>query len=301
MTSRNWRAPVALLFGCVVFAGFKERSASAAPHFRPFEEMKRVTDGRRSRARIWVDDDGKPVHFLAPPPDGYGATDLASAYHLPKSGGSGMMIGTILGGTHYKNAEADNAKYREAYGLPPCTKASGCFTQIDGKGGTDFASEGGCDHDVDETSLDLAMLTAGCPECKIILVEPNGTSDADAVNMAISKGAVTLSISWGYGENGISLDDDKDWTHSGIGIFVATGDSGYFTPQQELSYPSTSLVWSLLGAPNSRARMRHAAGTKSCGKEAAAAVANHSTSPRGRRTPAAPSARWRTWRPSQTA
>jgi len=241
MTSRNWRAPLALFFGCLAFSGLGERSARAEPYFRRLDDMKRVPDGRHSHARILVDDNGQPQVLPAPPPDGFGPADLASAYHLPKSGGNGLLITTILGGTHYKNAEADLAKYRDAYGLPPCTKANGCFIQVDGKGGTDFASDGGCDNDIGETALDLDMLSAGCPDCKIMVVEPNGTSDGDAIKTAIGKGAVAISISWGYGENGVSQSDDKAWTHPGIAIFVATGDSGYFSPQQELSYPATSL------------------------------------------------------------
>jgi hypothetical protein len=66
-------------------------------------------------------------------PDGLGASDLASAYDLPKSGGEGVTV-AIVDAHDDPTAEADLAVYRKQYGLPACTLASGCLRIVNQSG-----------------------------------------------------------------------------------------------------------------------------------------------------------------------
>lgn len=68
---------------------------------------------------------------------GYGATELAKAHGIPPSAGkagSGRTI-AILGTGAYPNLESDLTIYRDTYGLPRCTTASGCLKVVDYRGG----------------------------------------------------------------------------------------------------------------------------------------------------------------------
>ena len=67
-------------------------------------------------------------------PDGFGPSDLHSAYQLPSStGGSGQTV-AIVDAFDNPDAEADLAVYRAQYGLPPCTTANGCFKKVNQNG-----------------------------------------------------------------------------------------------------------------------------------------------------------------------
>lgn len=70
-------------------------------------------------------------------PSGFGPADLRAAYDITGSGSSATTI-AIVDACHYKTAEADLGVYRSQFGLPPCTKANGCFKQVDRNRGTDF-------------------------------------------------------------------------------------------------------------------------------------------------------------------
>ncbi len=151
---------------------------------------------------------------------------METAYGLPSTGGKGTLIATYIG-SHYTNAESDAAAYRSKFGMTPCTSADGCFTQITDSGGTDFSGvkDDGCNGSVGEESLDMDMLMAGCPNCKILLIE--GGDNAAAVATAKARGAVSLSMSWGYGPESES-DCNKNFTPlPGLALFGASGDAGY--------------------------------------------------------------------------
>ena len=84
------------------------------------------------------------------------------------------------------------------FGLPACTTANGCFTEVNQTGGSPLPTpDAGWDG---ETSLDLDMVSALCPLCHIVLVEANSNSDSDlgtAVNEAVSLGAKVVDNSYG--------------------------------------------------------------------------------------------------------
>jgi hypothetical protein len=170
----------------------------------------------------------------AAPPAGFGPSDLQSAYNLPSTGGSGQTI-AVVDAYDDPTAEADLAVYRATYGLPACTTANGCFTKVNEEGQQD-------DYPADdtytgwslETSLDLDMVSASCPDCHILLVEANSTTDADlaaAEDTAARLGATEISNSYGGDESDEMLQYESAYSHPGIAITASSGDGGFGVPQ----------------------------------------------------------------------
>jgi subtilase family serine protease len=123
-------------------------------------------------------------------PSGYGPTNLDSAYKLSATGGSGQTV-AIVDAMNDPNAASDLATYRSQWGLPACTTNSGCFRQLNQNGAASPlpANDAGW---AGEESLDIDMVSAICPLCKIILVEANSATNADlyaAENEAVALGA----------------------------------------------------------------------------------------------------------------
>ncbi|WP_345045868.1 carboxypeptidase regulatory-like domain-containing protein [Streptomyces sannanensis] len=168
-------------------------------------------------------------------PAGFGPVDLQSAYNLP-SGGSTETV-AIVDAFDNPNVEADLAVYRQQYGLPPCTTANGCFKKIDQRGGTNYPPpDSGW---AAEIALDVDMVSATCPTCKILLVEADDSNIENlgaAVNQAVAQGAKYVSNSYGGREGSDQTQaDDAYFNHPGVAITVSTGDYGY-----GVSYPSSS-------------------------------------------------------------
>jgi subtilase family serine protease len=127
------------------------------------------------------------------------------------------------------NAESDLATYRNQYGLPACTSASACFAKVnqDGKPGEypDPDPEWAL-----ETSLDLDMVSAACPQCRILLVEADSSGFDDmatAVETAANLGATVISNSWATEEFAGEAAENPRFDHPGIPTLFATGDWGY--------------------------------------------------------------------------
>ena len=100
-------------------------------------------------------------------PSGYFPADLRSAYKLTSSGSASQTIG-IVDAFDAPTAEADLATYRSQFGLPACTTANGCFRKINQSGGTTPpAANTGWGQEI---ALDIEMVSAICPQCKILLV-----------------------------------------------------------------------------------------------------------------------------------
>ncbi|HEY2514835.1 MAG TPA: MYXO-CTERM sorting domain-containing protein [Polyangiaceae bacterium] len=211
---------------------------------RPFKSLcsaSSVPGVKHCLAKVVTNDQGLIVPF-AGPQGGLTAQDLQSAYALPTTGGNGRLIAAV-DAYDYPNAEADLAAYRSQFGLPPCTSANGCFQKVDENGGTNLPGTdpaGGCDSGWSgEAALDLQMLSAACPDCKIMLVEasaPDG-SLATGVDTAVKLGAVAVSNSYGGGEDSSGGDrsQEADYTHAGVLITVSAGDEGFGA-----EYPATS-------------------------------------------------------------
>ncbi|GHJ98294.1 S53 family peptidase [Streptomyces sp. NPDC003753] len=177
-------------------------------------------------------------------PAGYGPASLQAAYKLPSStGGSGQTV-AIVDAYDDPNAEADLAVYRSQYGLSACTTANGCFKKVDQNGGTSYPR--GDSGWAEEISLDLDMVSAACPNCKILLVEASSASMTNlgtAVNTAVRLGAKFVSNSYGGSESSSDATYDSSYfNHPGVAITVSSGDNGY-----GVEYPAASKYVTAVG------------------------------------------------------
>jgi subtilase family serine protease len=164
-------------------------------------------------------------------PSGYGPSDLRSAYNVASAAASmgGSETVALVDAMDDPNAASDLATYRSTYGIPACTAASGCFRKFNQTGGTSYPS--GNSGWGEEISLDLDMVSAICPNCKIILVEASSTSLANlgtAVNEAAKLGATQISNSYGGSESSAETTySSQYYEHPGIDITASSGDGGY--------------------------------------------------------------------------
>jgi alpha-tubulin suppressor-like RCC1 family protein len=187
------------------------------------------------------------------PGGGLSPKELQDAYNLPEHGGSSSTI-AVVDGPADPYAESDVNAYRKYFGLPECTKASGCFRQVNEHGEPIEPKTVGGWHI--ETSLDLDMVTAACPECHIILIEAQNEEIglAEANNEAVKLGASVVTNSWNYGfEKGnpansavnctfqrcITAGEEEAYesyfNHPGTPILFSGGDYGY-----AVRYPTVS-------------------------------------------------------------
>ena len=178
---------------------------------------------------------------------GLSPQDLQSAYKIPLSGGSGQTV-AVVDAYGYFHAESDLAEYRARYGLPPCTKANGCFKKLNQQGQELKFPEEEPGWDV-EQALDLDMVSAACPSCHIVLVEATSETPfpndlAESVNTAVKAGANEVSNSYGlpeeYCKEGLECTPfAPDYSHPGVFITASSGDRGYdnFYPPFEAKSP----------------------------------------------------------------
>jgi subtilase family serine protease len=186
---------------------------------------------------------------------GLSPKDLRSAYNLPSTGGSGSTI-AVVDGPADPEAESDLAVYRKEYGLPACTKANGCFKQVNEHGESHKPAASG-EWNV-EISLDLDMVSAACSECHITLIEAASQKPGllEAQKAAAELGVTAVSNSWNFGFEAfnsanpkycetelepecitkkVEEEDDLYFNQLGIPIFFSGGDYGY-----AVRYPAVS-------------------------------------------------------------
>ena len=149
---------------------------------------------------------------------GFGPSDLASAYNMPTTGGTGQVV-AIVDAFDNPNVTSDLAEYRSNFGLPAAN-----FTKYNQEGQTSGYPEGNSGWGV-EIDLDVEMVSAACPNCTIILVEANNNSNSNlglAVDEAVKLGATVVSNSYSGGGS-----TESDYDHKGVTILASAGDSGY--------------------------------------------------------------------------
>jgi Predicted protease len=181
-------------------------------------------------------------------PAGYGPADLQSAYRLPSAAaGSGQTV-AVVDAYDLPSADSDLTTYRSRFGLPPCTAASGCFRKVDQNGGTSYPNSGVSNGWAGEIALDIEMVSAACPNCRILLVEANSSSVSDlgtGVDTAVSLGAKYVSNSYGApddaGARGYSAYDSY-YNHPGVAVTASAGDNGYGA-----AYPASSTYVTAVG------------------------------------------------------
>jgi subtilase family serine protease len=229
---------IALLASALGGTAFAQAEADAAvPAVKAVQACGGTPAPGYAACHSWivVDDAGRFKKDVVP--RGYGPADLKDAYKITSGGSSANTI-AIVDAFHYPGAEADLKKYRKKFGLPACTKANGCFNQVDQNGGHNFVGSNlGWNQ---EAALDLDMASAICPNCKIVLVEGDSNSFsnlATAVNTAANlPGVIAVSNSYGGGEGGTSSFEPK-YDHLGIAVTASTGDSGF---AGGVSFPASS-------------------------------------------------------------
>lgn len=121
---------------------------------------------------------------------GFQPAQLKSAYGL--TGKDATATVAVVDAYANPNAEADLTAYRNRFGLGTAN-----LTQYNQTGGS-ISSVAGSTGWGQEEMLDLEMVSAICPGCKIIYVGANSASFNDlaaAVNLAASKGAAVISNS----------------------------------------------------------------------------------------------------------
>jgi subtilase family serine protease len=179
-----------------------------------------------------------------PAGNGYGPSQFQAAYNLTAASaadGSGTTV-AVVDAYNDPTAAADLATYRSAAGLPALT--SGQFTQYNQNGQTSPlpATAPASDDWTLEESLDVDMVSAICPLCKIDLVEAtNDTGTGLYVaeeSAATTLGAKYISNSWGGSESSTDLTYDSEYFGvSGVVYTASAGDSGY---SGGVIYPATS-------------------------------------------------------------
>ena len=185
---------------------------------------------------------GSATPLTTTKPVGWGATQLERAFRL-QNAPTGRRLVAIVGAGAYPNLESDLNIYRAQYHLPPCTSASGCLTIANYRGGPALqpsrpAAEEGLAY---ETSLDVQMVSASCPNCRIAYlgVPLTFTTNKDyirafatATQTAVDMGAASVSISYGFNTNK-KIDSGPladAMIQPGLGLFSASGDFGYMDP-----------------------------------------------------------------------
>jgi subtilase family serine protease len=144
-------------------------------------------------------------------------TDLSTIYAYPApaaqgSLGEGQLVGIIVA-YNYPSAESDLAVYRSHFGLPPCTSANDCFRKVGAAAPstpsspgdpTSFSAHpGGGAGWAAETDADMDVISAVCPNCKIMLAEAASAGMADlgaAAQVAVQAGATIMNASFGAPE-----------------------------------------------------------------------------------------------------
>jgi len=208
---------------------------SAIPHGKHKQMCADVKAGSaRCYARVRTNAAGE-IQALATP-SGFGPAALQSAYLAP-TGGAGQTV-AIVDAYDDPYAESELATYRSQFGLPPCTTANGCFRKVNQSGAASPLPVADSGWAV-EIALDLAMVSAVCPSCNILLVEATSATMSDlgaAENAAAALGPSAISNSWGGGESSsITTYDSQYFNHPGILITVSSGDYGY-----GVEYPASS-------------------------------------------------------------
>jgi subtilase family serine protease len=188
--------------------------------------------------------DGKGAPLATAGPRGYWPADLQRAYALPSStAGTGQTI-AIVDAYDAPSAESDLAVYRSQFGLPPCTTANGCFKKVNQSGVQGNYPQNNQGWAL-ETQLDLQMVSAVCPGCKILLVEATNNQSNNlyaAEDTAAQLGATAISNSWGGGESSSETSQDVHFNHPGAAITVSSGDAGY-----GVEYPAASRYVTAVG------------------------------------------------------
>ena len=179
-----------------------------------------------------------------PSGSGYGPSQLRSAYNLAAAAaadGSGTKV-AVVDAYNDPTAASDLAEYRSAAGLPALTPGQFTVYNQEGQASPLPAEAPAGDDWTLEEALDVDMVSAICPLCKIDLVEAandtgNGLYIAEQT-AATTLGAKYISNSWGAKE--ASADTAMDSEYFGVPGVVYTASAGDSAYSGGVIYPATS-------------------------------------------------------------
>jgi subtilase family serine protease len=179
-----------------------------------------------------------------PSGNGYGPSQFQAAYGLSAASaadGAGTTV-ALVDAYNDPTAASDLAAYRSAAGLPAL--ASGQFTVYNQNGQTSPlpATAPASDDWTLEESLDVDMVSAICPLCKIDLVEATNDSGTGLYvaekTAATTLGAKYISNSWGGSETSTDTSYDSQYfSQPGVVYTASSGDNAY---NAGVIYPATS-------------------------------------------------------------
>lgn len=168
------------------------------------------------------------------------ASELRGVYGIPylSSGGAGTVI-AIVDAYGASTAESDLAAFNTLNGLPACTTANGCFTKVNQNGGTTYPADDTTSNWGIEASMDVQAVHAFAPGAHILLVVTNSASYADLLAGVLyaQQHANYVSMSWGGGEETVSVDNYYFGSAPTVSFFASTGDNG---AAGGVEWPSTS-------------------------------------------------------------
>jgi subtilase family serine protease len=220
MSPRPLAASVALLFLASI--------ATFAQGNRPaFVQDERPVFGHPAPGHV-----RPPVHISISPsvtstiPHGKTPSQVRTAYGFSSiaNRGKGQTI-AIVDAFDHPSIEADLGVFSSRFGLPACTTANGCFTKVYAAGVKPRTDAGWAL----EIALDVEWAHAIAPDAKILLVE--STSDLvsallHAVDVAVQRGASTVSMSWGGDEFSSEAGYDSHFAANGVTFLASSGDDG---------------------------------------------------------------------------
>lgn len=237
--ARTIRCAAAVAAGLTVATAPASPLAAASARSQPPTSRAACPPAPAGHMRCFVEFKTRPVAGLVPgppaalataTPSGWGAKAIEAAYKLPVRRGPGQTV-AIVDAYNSRGLAGYLNTYRAQYALPACTTANGCMRKVNQEGQASPlpASAAGTGWDL-ETTLDVDMVSAACPHCKILVVEASDNSYAalaTAENAAAKLGAQVISNSYGARENGYAMTYAKAYNHPGHTTVVSSGDYGY--------------------------------------------------------------------------
>jgi hypothetical protein len=238
-------APVSGEDGSTASASSKPKAAAASPSAKAGPASKAVAAAERFVCRHPAqpgtrecdaivqavarasssDPPGNACNKTAP----YCASDLQAAYNvtqIAKTRGRGVTV-AVVDAYGYPDAAGDLAIYRKSMGLPSCTPSGGCLRIVNQSAQSGpLPALNGDDDWRPQQALDLDMVSAICPNCKILLVQTNSNKDGDldaGVDAAIELGATAVSSSYSGKERNAA---DSAYNHPGRILTASAGNGG---------------------------------------------------------------------------
>ncbi len=150
---------------------------------------------------------GKSPQAAAAKPDGLGVQDLRKAYQLPQNPPAGATVAIAIA-FHSPTLESDLNTYRKQYGLSACTVANRCLTVLNQNGDATPVPENDPGWEVEET-LDVSMVSASCPSCRIVVVEATDDSFNNLAAATVMAGQHATVVSNSYGGPKMALPNNS--------------------------------------------------------------------------------------------